>query len=116
MLPGGLWEKNLKAGSPMKQLLVVSAALSVLALDWRTFPQRGAALAVSGRADKGPVQPSKQEKVPVAKESAWTWGYFFAAPDKASVQGLAGERKQSLSLYKVHSIVPVRGKPGVSIK
>ena len=93
--------------------------LSVFALGWDNSPepsQGDAPHAVNGTGDKGSVQPSKQEKVPVAKESAWTWGYFFAAPDKASVQGLAGERKQSLSLYKVESVVAIRGKPGADIQ
>ena len=31
---------------------------------------------------------------PTASDSAWTWGYFFAAPDKVSVEKLFGTRKQ----------------------
>jgi hypothetical protein len=58
----------------------------------------------------------KKETTPLVKDSAWTWGYFFLAPDKASVQKLAGKRKQALSLYKVESIASIRGKPGVDIK
>jgi hypothetical protein len=53
---------------------------------------------------------------PLAKDSAWTWGYFFAAPDKASVEGLSGGRKQSLTLYRVDKIVAIRGDAGVNIK
>ena len=60
-------------------------------------------------------KPTKKEGATMANDSAWTWGYFFAAPDKASVQGLAGERKQSLSLYRVDKVVAVRGKPGVEL-
>jgi hypothetical protein len=51
----------------------------------------------------------------MTKGSAWTWGYFFAAADKASVQKLFGERKQALTLYRVDKVVAVRGKPGVSV-
>jgi hypothetical protein len=51
----------------------------------------------------------------MASESAWTWGYFFAAKDKASVADLAGGRKQSLTVYRVEKVVAVRGKPGVSL-
>jgi hypothetical protein len=52
----------------------------------------------------------------MATESAWTWGYFFAAPDRAAVQGLFGERKQAVSVYKVEKVTSVRGKPAVGIK
>jgi hypothetical protein len=51
----------------------------------------------------------------MAQESAWTWGYFFAAQDKEALQALAGGRKASLTAYQVEQVVPVRGKPGVSI-
>ena len=52
----------------------------------------------------------------MATDSAWTWGYFFAAPDKASVEKLSGGRKQSLTLYRVDKIEATRGEAGVSIK
>jgi hypothetical protein len=103
----------------MRAPLAVMTVLSVFALGWDISPEPSkgdAPRAENGPGDKGAEQPKKQENAPVAKESAWTWGYFFAAPDKASVQGLAGKRKQSLSLYNVESIVPIRGKPGVDIK
>lgn len=71
-----------------------------------------------GEKEKG-QQPSetkkKPETGPMAKESAWTWGYFFSAADKASVEGLAGGRKQSLTVYRVDKVVAVRGKPGVKL-
>jgi hypothetical protein len=66
-------------------------------------------------ADAGTKTSKKSEDVPVVKESAWTWGYFFAAGDKASVKRLSGERQQSLALYRVDKTVPVRGKPSVAI-
>lgn len=52
---------------------------------------------------------------PMATESAWTWGYFFATGDKTSVEGLAGGRGQSLTVYRVDKVVSVRGKSGVNI-
>lgn len=52
----------------------------------------------------------------MAKDSAWTWGYFFAATDKAAVEGLSGGRKQSLTQYRVDKVVPVVGEPGVEVK
>jgi Chlorite dismutase len=103
----------------MRQFLAVVAVHSLIALGWNSSPEPSRAdapRAVNGTCETGSEQPKKPEKASVAKESAWTWGYFFAAPDKASVQGLAGERKQSLSLYKVESVVAIRGKPGVEIK
>jgi hypothetical protein len=53
---------------------------------------------------------------PATKDSAWTWGYFLAAPDKASVEKLFGDRKQSLTLYRVDKIEAVRGEAGLGIK
>lgn len=50
---------------------------------------------------------------PVAKESAWTWAYFLSAEDKKAVEGVAGGRNQSLTVYRVDEVVSVRGKPGV---
>lgn len=63
-------------------------------------------------------QPAKKAEGngPMAKDSAWTWGYFFAANDKASVEKLSGARKQSLTLYRVDRIVPIRGEAGVTVK
>ncbi len=63
-------------------------------------------------------KPAKQPEggAPMAKDSAWTWGYFFAAPDKASVEEQSGGRKQSVTLYRVDKIVAIRGEAGVSIK
>jgi hypothetical protein len=49
-------------------------------------------------------------------DSAWTWGYFFSAKDRSSVEGLAGGRKQSLTVYRVDKVAPVRGKPGVTVE
>jgi hypothetical protein len=58
----------------------------------------------------------KPEKgAPMATDSAWSWGYFFAAPDTASVKGLSGDRKQALTLYRVDKIVAIRGEAGVSL-
>lgn len=53
---------------------------------------------------------------PKATDSAWTWGYFFAAPDKASVEKLSDGRKQSMTLYRVDKIEATRGEVGVRIK
>jgi hypothetical protein len=64
----------------------------------------------------GDSAKQKPEGAQVAKVSAWTWGYFFAAPDKAAVQSLFGEGKPSVTLYRVEKVVPVRGKPAVSLK
>jgi len=67
-------------------------------------------------ADNDARQPAKKAEGPMVKDSAWTWGYFFAAPDKASVEGLSGGRKQSLTLYRVDKLVAVSGDAGVRIK
>ena len=51
----------------------------------------------------------------MTKDSAWTWGYFFASDDKAAVKGLFGEHKQSLTRYRIDNVVPIRGKAGVDL-
>jgi hypothetical protein len=63
-------------------------------------------------------QPAKKAEgtAPMATDSAWTWGYFFAAPDKASVEKLSGSRKHSITLYRVDKIETIRGEAGVRIK
>jgi hypothetical protein len=63
----------------------------------------------------GPGDPP-QEKTPVPKESGWTWGYFFSTKEKDAVKALAGERKPSLTLYRVDKVVAVRGKAGVALE
>jgi hypothetical protein len=64
-----------------------------------------------------PVKPAEAPPAtPRVLESAWTWGYFFAAEDKAAVLALFGDRPQSLNRYRVDRIVAVRGKTGVSLK
>ncbi len=52
----------------------------------------------------------------MATDSAWTWGYFFAASDRASVTKLFGSRKQSSALCRVDKIETMRGEAGVSVK
>jgi hypothetical protein len=54
-------------------------------------------------------------KPPMAQESAWTWGYFFAAKDRQTVQALAGGHKSALTLYQVEKVNAVQGKPGVTL-
>jgi hypothetical protein len=63
-------------------------------------------------------QPAKkaEDAKSMAKDSAWTWSYFFAAPDRASVEKLFGGRKQSVTLYRVDKIEGIRGEAGVSVK
>jgi chlorite dismutase len=56
------------------------------------------------------------EAAPAAQASAWTWGYFFAAADKAEVQKIFAGHKLSVTRYQVEKVVPVRGKPGVDLK
>jgi hypothetical protein len=69
-----------------------------------------------GKAKELPTMlKAKQRTTAMASDSAWTWGYFFAA-DKAAVQNLAGKRKQSLSLYRVDKLVAILGKPGVDLQ
>jgi hypothetical protein len=71
------------------------------------------------QAEKQDVQKPVQQReggATMAKDSPWTWGYFFAAPDKASVEGLSGGRKQSLTLYRVDKIVPIRDEASVNIR
>jgi Chlorite dismutase len=60
-------------------------------------------------------KPAGKEK-PLTKESAWTWGYFFASKDKAAVAALAGERPHALNVYRVDKVVAVRGQPGVDLE
>ena len=98
----------------MKRLLsLLIVGLAILGYE-RSEPEETVAQA-STKANK------KSEDAPMAKESAWTWGYFFAAEDKASVKGLSGERKQSLTLYRVDRIASVlaasqaRNAPGSKI-
>src|SRR5262245_33518146 len=91
----------------------------------RTLSLLAIALAVVG-CDSSAAQVEKQDAqkpgkqpeggAPMAKDSAWAWGYFFAAADKASVEGLSGGRKQLLTLYRVDKVVAVQGEAGVSIK
>ena len=52
---------------------------------------------------------------PMAQESAWTWGYFFAGKDPMAIQALAGENKFALTHYQVEKVNPVVGKPGVAL-
>ena len=92
----------------MRTLSLLIIALAMFGCDSSTEP-----------AEKQDAQkPAKQPEgsAPMAKDSAWTWGYFFAAPDQAAVEGLSGGRKQSLTLYRGDKIVPIRGEAGVSIK
>ena len=73
---------------------------------------------VSQMDDEGATGKNPHEKpkeAPMAKDSAWTWGYFFASEDKAVVRGLFGDRKQSLTRYRIEKVVAVRGKEGVSL-
>jgi hypothetical protein len=79
----------------------------------------GAADPAKGAADK-PDEKQSTKKAErgdsMATDSAWTWGYFFSAPDKASVEKLSGGRKQSLTLYRVDKIEASKGEAGVTIK
>jgi hypothetical protein len=102
----------------MRQSLGVVVLLSLLALgcdDAPEIPRRNAEQGASETGDQAAKQPKKGQH-PKVNESAWTWAYFFASPDKASVAKLFGERKQLLSLYNVESVVAVRGKPGLDLK
>jgi hypothetical protein len=51
----------------------------------------------------------------MVKDSAWTWGYFFADKDSARVKALFGEHKHAINVYRVDKVVAVQGKPGVSL-
>ena len=60
-------------------------------------------------------EPKKvEDAIPTA--SAWTWGYFFAAADKASVESLAVKHKSTLNRYRVDKVVSIKGQPGVDVK
>jgi hypothetical protein len=64
-----------------------------------------------------PAKPGSEPPAPLqARESTWTWGYFFAADDKDAVLALFGDRPKSLNRYRVEKVVAVRGKAGVSLK
>jgi hypothetical protein len=56
------------------------------------------------------------EATSTAQASAWTWGYFFAAADKAAVQNVFAGHQLSVTRYQVEKTVPVRGKLGVDLK
>ena len=75
-----------------------------------------AVLSIAGVGIDASAQPeTKRKETPMVKESAWTWGYFFADKDPARVKALFGERKQAINVYRVDKIVSVKGKPGVSL-
>jgi hypothetical protein len=59
---------------------------------------------------------SPRETPPMPKESAWTWGYFFSTKDKDAIKTLAGERKASLTLYRVDKVAAIKGKTGVAME
>jgi hypothetical protein len=88
--------------------------LVILGCDRSGEPEKEPA-AVVAKEDAIETGDKTKKGAAMAKESVWTWGYFFAAEDKASVQGLAGDRKQSLTLYRVDRIVAIKGKPGVDL-
>jgi hypothetical protein len=67
---------------------------------------------LGGRVASGNEKP---KETPMAKESAWTWGYFFADKDVGKAKVLFGERKHSVNVYRVDKVVPVQGKAGVSL-
>lgn len=92
----------------MKKLLVVLlvSALGIIGCGGRSK---------SPREVTGVNTGNSTSEEAAAKESAWTWGYFFASGDKAAVRALAGGRPQSLSVYRVEKVVSVRGKPGVDL-
>ena len=75
-----------------------------------------AIIAESLHAQSSGPGDSPKEKIPMPKESAWTWGYFFSTKEKDAVKALAGERKSSLTLYRIDKVVPNRGKAGVAIE
>jgi hypothetical protein len=70
---------------------------------------------VNGTGAKDNQPRKKPEDKRMVEESLWTWGYFFKAPDKASIKGFSGEAKQSLTVYRVDKVVAVQGKPGVEM-
>jgi hypothetical protein len=75
-----------------------------------------AVLSIAGLGIDVSAQPeTKRKETPMVKESAWTWGYFFADKDSARVKALFGERKHAINVYRVDKVVAVQGKPGVSL-
>jgi Chlorite dismutase len=100
---------------PLMALLILSFAVLGCDLFGEREKEIVAINAKEVAKESGAKTKKKPEDVTMTKESAWTWGYFFAAEDKASVQGLAGGRQQSLTLYRVDKIVSIRGKPAVNI-
>jgi len=100
----------------MKQALTAMVVFSFVGLG-RNQPQESLCDDSCTTGKQAAAQQAKgPENAPMVKESAWTWGYFFAAPDKASVDKVFADRNKSLSLYKVEKVVGVRGKPGVDVK
>jgi hypothetical protein len=74
----------------------------------------------SGDDPNGGVPQPEAQKTPAdgpaAKDSAWTWAYFFATPDADSVKTLFAGRKFTLNHYRVDKVEAVRGKVGVGLK
>jgi hypothetical protein len=71
--------------------------------------------AVIGIVGAQAASDDKPKETPMTKDSAWTWGYFFAENDVAKVTGIFANRKISTTVYRVDRVVPVTGKPGVSL-
>jgi hypothetical protein len=91
---------------PRWKLVLPAVALVVPAFEGFCGPAKDSARPAAGGAAGKPA-----DEPPPA-----TWGYFLVAPDAASVRGLLGARKHSLSVYRVEKVVPVRGKVGVSLR
>jgi hypothetical protein len=100
----------------VRQALGGVVVIAVFALGCDNTTETPTADAKAGASGTGGQVAKGQQTPLMVKESAWTWAYFFAAPDQASVKKLFGERKQSLSLYKVEKVVAIRGRLGVDVK
>src|SRR5262245_56543327 len=80
-----------RGGGPMR--IVMGVMLLVAGV--------GAGATVTGQEKTGDA--------PMAKDSAWTWGYFFAESDSAKVKALFGERKHVVTIYRVDRVAAVQG-------
>lgn len=59
---------------------------------------------------------TKSEDRPMNSDSAWTWGYFFVAPDKTAAQLPFGARKRSVTVYRVDRVTSIKGEVTASVQ
>jgi hypothetical protein len=87
-------------------VLALAGALGALGCNSSTEPTG------SGNGEQ-PAEKTTGKTVP--RESAWTWGYFFAPADAVALRKYFADGKPSLTRYRVEKVVRVRGEPGIRL-